>query len=445
MAANVCTTSQDARSRTAVRRRSDAVQSRRLGYAFAGVATLVLASTASGAARAQAGGAAPTMAPATLGGPSQPLTIGIQERTTYDSDAARGSETAAAIRGLQSSDVIYSPSITVNYVSPNPRRGLALRGYFGYDYYQRNRTLRREQIDVSAAGNATFGKCQLGGQLSFDRGQSGLEDLTLLVTKNTIQSYTVSASETCVSTAGLTESVQVLHSGVTNTAALLVDYDTTGVSGSVGYSNHTLGNVSLVVDYSKTDYKNQLTSLSGTPNSLDVTSVGVQFSRPIGRRLAGQLGVYYSTSNTDLGSAQLPGESTSFNGVTANAGLTYQVGPRLHLTGSLFRGVQATIRQGAAFAVTDRVDLGADYTLSSRIQVNLGGSWSKETFKGLDPLIQEVAPNRVDLWMVGGGVTFKVGRKSALSADVHHEESKTDLALFNFKDDRVSLTISTSF
>jgi hypothetical protein len=438
--ANVCMTFNDDRSRAAVRR-----PNRRIGYAFAGAATLVVASAASGAAWAQAGGAGPTIAPAVLGGPSQPLTIGIQERTTYDSNPARGSETNAEIRGLQSADVIYSPSITVTYVSPNPRRGLALNGYFGYDFYQRNSTLSREQIGLSAVGSATFGKCQLGGRVGYDRGQSSLEDLTLLVTKNTIQTYTVSASETCVSNAGLTESLSVLHSAATNTAATLVDFNTTGVSGSLGYTNHTLGTVALVVNYDKTDYQNELLALPGQPNSLGVTSVGVQFSRPIGRRLAGQAAVYYSSSNSDFGSTPLPGQSSSFSGVTANVGLTYLVGPRLNLTGSLTRDVEATVRQGSSYAVIDRADLAANYTLSSRIQMYLTGNWSKETFQGVDTLIPQVAPQRVDLWMVGGGVSFKVGRKSALSADVHHEESKTDLALFDFTDDRVSLTIATSF
>jgi predicted porin len=281
--------------------------------------------------------------------------------------------------------------------------------------------------------------------VGYDRGQSSLEDLTLLVTKNTIQTYTVSASETCVSNAGLTESLSVLHSAATNTAATLVDFNTTGVSGSLGYTNHTLGTVALVVNYDKTDYQNELLALPGQPNSLGVTSVGVQFSRPIGRRLAGQAAVYYSSSNSDFGSTPLPGQSSSFSGVTANVGLTYLVGPRLNLTGSLTRDVEATVRQGSSYAVIDRADLAANYTLSSRIQMYLTGNWSKETFQGVDTLLPQVAPQRVDLWMVGGGVSFKVGRKSALSADVHHEESKTDLALFDFTDDRVSLTIATSF
>src|ERR1700756_4790457 len=104
MAANVCTTSRD--------HRRGADSGRRRGCAFTGAATLALTLLASGVARAQAGN------PISMGGAAQPLTIGIQERTTYDSDVARGSQTAADLRDLKASDVIYAPSLTVNYVSP---------------------------------------------------------------------------------------------------------------------------------------------------------------------------------------------------------------------------------------------------------------------------------------------------------------------------------------
>jgi hypothetical protein len=443
MAANVCATSHSAQPKAAARR-PEALRRQRLSYAFAGVATLALTSLAPCIARAQMSGApGPAPVPGANGG--QPLTIGVQERTTYDSDAARSSGQAAELRGLQSGDVIWSPSVTVAYISPNPRRGIGLTGYFGYDYYQKNHGLSREHIDVAASGVETFGRCLVGGQLAYDRGQSGLEDLTLLVTKNTIQTYTVAVNETCISGAGLTESVQVNHSAATNTAATLIDYDTSGVSGSVGFANRAVGNVSLVVNYSKTDYKNPPTPLLGTPNGLSVTGVGVQISRPIGSRLAGTAAVFYSTSHVDLGASATPGQNSSFNGLTANAGLTYRVGPRLQLSADVGRNVSATIRQGAAFAIENRADLAANYTLSSRINIKLDTSWSKETFRGLDTLLVQTAPDRVELWTAGGAVSFKLGRKSALTADVHHEESRTDLALFNFKSDRVSLTISTSF
>ncbi|HEY2752435.1 hypothetical protein, partial [Phenylobacterium sp.] len=172
MAANDCMTLDCAETDAALRRR-ETVRRQRRGYAFAGVATLVLTAVAPMAARAQSIGG-----PFTPGG--HPLSVGLQFQTLFDSNTARGNDLAAAIRGLKQEDVIYTPSINVNYSSPNSREGVALRAFAGYDFYQNNTILSREHIDLSAAGNATFGRCQVGAQVAYDRGQSGLEDLTLL-------------------------------------------------------------------------------------------------------------------------------------------------------------------------------------------------------------------------------------------------------------------------
>ena len=95
MAANDCMTSHWGGA--------DAGPRQRLAYAFAGAATMVLISLAPGVAKAQAGvGPAPmpgaAAQPFALGG--LPLTFGVQERTTYDTNVAGGNEVAAAIRNL---------------------------------------------------------------------------------------------------------------------------------------------------------------------------------------------------------------------------------------------------------------------------------------------------------------------------------------------------------
>src|SRR5258708_27251671 len=110
MAANVCVTSHGDRLVVAFGHR-DAVARYRFRYALAGMATLALASVAPCVANAQASG------PVSVGGAAKPLTIGVQERTTYDSDVARGSREAATLRGLGSDDVLYAPTLTVHYAS----------------------------------------------------------------------------------------------------------------------------------------------------------------------------------------------------------------------------------------------------------------------------------------------------------------------------------------
>ena len=449
MAANVCSTSHGVRPELTARRHLGAVPRHRLRYAFASVATLALVAVAPCVAKAQAGGASTGAAGAF--GPSaagaRPLTIGLQEQTTYDSNVARSNGVGAAIRGLQGSDVIFAPSLTVDYNSYVGRQGIALTSYLGYDYYQKNTPLRAEHIDVAASINKALGKCLVGARVGYDRGQSKLDDLVLTVTKNIIQTYTVGANETCATTSGLTESLQVQYSGASNSAASLVDYNTTGVSGSVGYGNRALGNISLVVNYTKTSYQNNVTtaSLFGTPNGLESVGVGVQFSRPIGNRLAGEAGLFYTSSKSDQGPTGTRVQNGSFDGFTSNVGLTYKIGPRLVLNGTYARAVQATIRQDAGYSINNLANLTADYTVSSRIRLNLGGSWSREDFRGRNPLSPQIAPDRVDLKTFYAGVSVKVGRNSSVSGDVHHEVSSTDLALFNFTSDRVSLTLATSF
>ena len=442
MAANVSSTTHRDRTGTAQRPPNTNSQDR-LRYAFAGAATLALATIVPAAAHAQMGSGAGV----SVGGPAKPLTFGIQETTTYDSDAARSSPTAASLRGLETSDVIYAPSVTVDYATGIGRHGVALRGYFGYDYYQRNSALRREHIDFSAAANTSIGsRCGVGGQVAYNRGQSGLEDLSLVVTDNTIQTYTVSVNESCASSTGLNESVQVQHSAASNSARSLIDFDTTGVSASVGYANRAIGNLSLVASYNQTNYPDAGTLFLGTPTGLEVTSIGVQLSRPIGNRLAGTASISYSSSSSDLGPGALPGRQSTFSGITASASLTYHLGPRIDLSGNVGRSVQATIREDAGFSVNNYANLNANYTVSSRIHANLGASWSREDFRGGGTTaIPTIAPNLVDLKTVSAGVSVKLGRNVGLSGMVQHEESSTDLALFNFKSDRVSLTISSSF
>jgi hypothetical protein len=448
MAAKVYSTSHGARPEVTARRHLDAVPRHRLRYAFASVATLALASVAPCVAKAQAGGASTGAAGAfgAAAAGAQPLTIGVQETTTYDSDAAQSSTAGAAIRGLEGPDVIYAPSINVVYNSYVGRQGVALKGYVGYNYYQRNKQLRSEQIDVAASVNKALGRCLVGSQISFDRGQSALDNLVLTVTKNIIQTYTVSANETCATTSGLTENVQVQYSAASNSAATLVDYNTTGVSASVGYGNQALGNISLVTNYTKTNYENVTgSSLLGTPNSLEAVGVGVQVSRPIGSRLSGEASLFYTTSKSDLGATSTPEQNDSFGGLTWDVGLTYKVGPRLILNGTFARAVQATILQGTGYSINSSANLTAGYTVSSRIQVNLGGSWSQQDFRGENPLVLAVAPSQLDITTFYAGVSVRVGRNSTISGDVHHEVNKTDLALFNFTSDRVSLTLATSF
>jgi hypothetical protein len=173
--------------------------------------------------------------------------------------------------------------------------------------------------------------------------------------------------------------------------------------------------------------------------------VGVQLTRPIGARLSGSAAVFYSHSSRDSSSEVQLDDDGSFSGVTAAAGLNYIVGPRLKLAANVSRDVSGSSRQDASYAVSTQADLTADYTVSSRISASLGGSWSRDSYRGRDLLLSQTAPSRLKVAAVFGSVSMQLGRRSAISADVRHEEGRADLDLFDYTSNRVSLTISTAF
>ncbi|MGZ3343186.1 MAG: outer membrane beta-barrel protein [Caulobacteraceae bacterium] len=403
-----------------------------------GAAALAVAALVPSLAMAQA--------PATLGGSNKPFTIGAQVITGYETNPARGNGVNAAVRHINGDEVTVSPSITAVYSRSVGQLGLALSGNFGYDYHTKNDTLNSEHLDFSIIGNKAVGAfCSVGGDGDYNRSQSDLQYLTVNVTKNVQQTYRIGGSESCTSGAGLTESLHVYRASTQNSSSALVGYDVTGVSGMLGYSNHAIGTVGVTLSYDKTDYGRVPTSLI-SPKSLDVESIGLQISRPIGARLSGQASVSYSHSSQDLSLLGLFNVgSSSFNGLTYSAGLNYIVGPRLQLSTNFSRQVSASILAGTGYSVVDSAGLSANYTVSSRISANLGATWSKTDYHGVDPLLALTTPTWQQQTTVYGRISTSIGRRAAASLDLRHQIGRSSLALYDYTSDYVGLTLSTSF
>lgn len=409
--------------------------------AWAGLTSLALAALAPTFASAQGiNGARP---PAAVGGADRPFTIGVQEITTYDSNPARGSTFGSDLRGLQKDEIILSPSVTVGYSRSVGLQGVALTGVFGYDDYTKNHNLSTEHIDFSAAANrAVGGRCSVNANTQFSRGQSSLQNVVINVSKDTIQTYSVGAGESCATATGFTESVQVNHSGTHNSDDTLVNLNNTGISGSLGYSTHAIGNVGLVVSYNRTNYVDVPLTSVGTPDSLNVLSFGLQISRPIGSRLSGNAAVFYSHSTQDLRAGEL-GDS-SYSGITASAGLTYLLGPRIRLSADLERAVTGSILQDVGYQITNSADLTANYTVSSRISASLGGSWSRNSYRGRVVVAPLETPDWQEVANVFGSVSMQLGRRAAVSLELRHEKGSADIDLYDYTSNRVSLTLSSS-
>jgi hypothetical protein len=402
------------------------------------LAALAAAACAPGAAAAQTGGGA------ALGGPNKPFTIGLQDITAYDSNPARGSALNAAIRGLDSDEMIYSPSVTAVYSHSVGQEGLALNANLGYDFHSKNDSLNSEHLDFSAIGNMAVGAlCTVGGSATYDRAQSNLNTLTINVTRNTLQTYRISGSQSCHSSGGLTETVQLYYSDTQNSNASLVNSDVVGVSGLVGYTNSTIGTVGLTLAYDRTNYGADPLTNGTTPQQMDVTSVGVSLSRPIGARLTGSAAVSYSRSENHGGTIGVA--AGGFSGLTTSVGLSYIVGPRLRLSTNVSRGVQASLLAGVSYSVATNASLAADYTVSSRITAGLGGSWSHTDYLGRDPRVILATPGWQELSSFYAHVSTTFGRRWSASLQYTLTEGRANLSLYDYTSNYVGLTLATSF
>jgi hypothetical protein len=404
------------------------------------LAALAAAACAPGVAAAQVGGGG-----AALGGPDKPFTIGVQETTGYDSNPARGNAENAAIRGLKSGDVSFLPSVTAVYSRSVGQQGLALTADFGYDFHSRNSTLNREHLDFSTVGNvAVGGFCSVEGDGSYSRGQSALQTLTVDVTQNTVQSYRIAASESCRTGSGLTETIQLSHAGIQNSARDLVDYDVDGISGLIGYTNRTIGTVGMTLGYYRTHSEGDRLVSSITPDVLEVVSIGAQISRPIGARLTGSASVSYSHS-TDHILGAFVGQKSSYSGLTSAIGLAYQAGPRLRLTADVSRGVSGSVLAGVGYAISTNAGLGADYTVSSRISAGVGAAWSRYDYQGLNPLVALTTPDWQETATVFVRGSMRIGRRASASVELRHTSGRSALSLYDYTSDYAGLTLATSF
>jgi hypothetical protein len=426
-----------------------AVQAPR-GLPQAAVAVFLAAAFAPALAMAQVAGSG--AAPAVVGGGDKPITIGVQEITAYESNPAHGNSLNATYRGLHGDDVSLSPSVTASYSHGLGLYGVALNGVFGYDYHPRNDLLSSERLSFSIAGNAQVGShCSAGGNARYDRGQTDLQALTVNVTHNTTQTYALNASESCTASMGLTENVQVTHSATQNSSSQLNNYDTTGVQGLIGYSNHAIGTVGVTASYDQTNYTKSAVGAT-TPEQLKVSSIGVQISRPIGARLSGSASVSYSHSTQPLTPGFASSRVNSFSGLTTAIGLTYLVGPRLQLATHVSRGVSGAYLQGVGYTVATQVDGSATYKVSSSITTGFGVTWARTDYKGrqlvfnpLLPILALSTPTWQDTTTVYGQASFQIGKRSSIGLNVRYMTGSSDLSLYNYSSTYAGLTLATSF
>jgi hypothetical protein len=371
----------------------------------------------------------------------------------YDSNVARGTAALATIRGVRKDDYVYEPSGKLNLTLPIAGQYVFLEGSAGYDFYQYNKLLQRERIDMIAGLTSGFGPCQAALQGAYSRHQSDLADLTATVTKNTAQETSIGVQGECQTGSSIGETLSYQHGQSNNSAPTgsgVVNSDVDAVSAGVQYGSKTLGSFGASVSYSKVNYGNSatLTPTLPAPTGFETTSGQLTFQRPIGNRLVGMASLGYSkasaTGVTVVPGAPVAAPTSGFGGVTGVGSLSYDATTRLHLTLTYQRSVTPTIQDGSNFAIQQSVGLDARYKLSTRLQASLGARWSDRSFRDQPVLTPTLIVNDRQR-SIYGSIQMKVGRNASLTLDAREDVRNTNLTFFNYTAYRVGVTASQSF
>jgi hypothetical protein len=363
---------------------------------------------------------------------------------TYDTNVGRTQESISRLRGINPEDEIVNPSLVFEVVQPIGRQAAFLQGFAGYDYHAENRILNHVNADVSGGGLLTVGPCHTTGYGQFTAVQSDLQDASLAVTKNLSETSTGGGQIICGQQRGFNAQLMGVYSDVVNseTRQKVADHRGNQISLQVGYANNTLGNIGLVGTYAEQKYPSRQNFDGTFGDSYWNELLGVSYQRQFGSKLKVQAQVGQSL----LKRAQAqPGFPQKIRGTNYTALVDYKMSSRLEFLLQGARQFQPSNRPGKLVDLVTRVDGSGAYNLGTRITVTLAGFW--EEMKANQDTSANALPTFTQSHTTGEDLSIRYRQSRRLTGilDVRHEDRDTDLAVFNYSDTRVTLTLSSSF
>lgn len=368
--------------------------------------------------------------------------VDLSANVIYDDNVSRSSGTLAAGRGLNASDVIFQPTIALNLARVFGRESAFIRGTLGYDFYDRNTQLNRENIDLSGGVNAQVLRCQEGVDVNYSRLQSDLADQAIGLVNNTRQDITVGGSVGCGGAIGLAPSASVTQTWITNSNALARTADSNTLAGtaSLAYRRPSFGTISVFGSYSETTFPNQpLPTLGPIQDyNYNVYAGGVAVNRRVGARIEANASISYSVLQSNA-----PGAG-SFSGLTYSGDLTYHATSRLSADAFLSRSTNPSNRIGSNFSVNETYGLNINYSASNRLSFNLRGARSSSNYNSLTtgPAFDLT---RATTYNVGASAYYRLNRLLRLSINVQDIESTANFVGLSYSDQRVTLGATSSF
>lgn len=358
----------------------------------------------------------------------------------YDTNVARSSEALAATRGLKLEDVVITPTLTVDILTPVGRQALFLKGRAGYAFYDENSQLDSEQIDLEAGVLRRFGPCGLSVSGGYKRNQTKLEDIILEPVDNieTLKSATLDVD--CTRTVGISPSLNLAHEQSENSASIRSSQDFQNSSATVGlaYSRPTFGTVAVFGSAEKTEYNNRVLALGVDEDGYEAWAVGVRYSRRLGARLEGSV----SVSQTSLDANQA--SAADFDGLTYTANAAFRPSNRLETRVTFERSARPSRRLGAEYTIDETWRGDVIYSVGPRLRVTMTATQTEAEYQ-LSPTSPVATLTNDRIRTVSAAVHAKFSRRLSLVFDAAREERDANLAGYSYDSTRVGVTAAVSY
>jgi len=347
----------------------------------------------------------------------------------YNSNVADSDALAAEKRGLTPQDVLFTPAINLDIVRPLGAANAFLNGAAGYVFHANNPILNRERVGLTGGVNSQLFHCEetLSGATTIQ--QSDLNEITLLVVKNTSYIDRVNVLASCGRSVGFSPSFSVSQTWATNSNSeeYSNDHRLFAVTGDLGYKTASLGTFGGIFEYNQLLYYNRQFTFGPDvfTQGYNTYTGGATYATRLGARLQGQAQIAY----TDL-VPTIPG-GAGFKGLTYSFTGDYSLGARISVIGSFSRAAQPSTFADANFSVNERETATVAYALSERLKLRLTADVSTQTFHGLllDPTVDLTQET---IWGVNAAAILKLNRRLSLTLSLGNQERDANVARLSY-------------
>ena len=440
-----------------------------MGRGSWGFGAFCLVAATAGSAAAQV--APPPMGAATNGPPApRSLQLGAQLMVEHDTNIARAGSGIAAITNITPEDTVYAPTVSLAFTMPIGRQSVFFTGSDSYLFHEKNTRLNNDRLNLGGGAVFRAGPCGATLRGGYTRGRNELDNTSLLATSvvpggptpltpttsnlestvlniETVEDAGVNVS--CSRPSGLGVFGQADQQWTSNSEVLSGSgsYRTTSYSLGVSYQRPQLGSLALNGFYARTIYGDQL-AIMLTPRGSEVSGANLSFSRRLGGRIEANVSVGYTHAHTLDPPVLTPPVDAfkDFSGVTYSGGVTFRATSRLHMAATFQRQVTPTLLAGGSFEILTGYGADVEYSLGTRITLGLRADRQQSETTGTVPLTLVALPltdSRVN--DLSASATYRMNKRLSVSLTGSRETRKANDSDFNYTNDRVALTLSSTF